>query len=87
MKQETNRLIRAWIWFWYNDVTRFLGVMCGLHLLFTVLPMIYFGIPKETIQNIALFQYFVIFAWAIIDNNYNNLNRIGLDAYRRTLKR
>ena len=42
--------------------------------------------PVSYLENIALWTYGLLFAWAILDNDYSNLRRIGMDEYRRKLK-
>lgn len=78
---------RFWISFWYNDVTRMIGVLGGLHLLPTLVLLAYLSVDGETIQTLLAIQYLAVFAWAMVDNDYNNLNKIGLDCYRKPLKK
>ena len=81
---ETNKFIRAWIWFWYNDITR-LCIILGL----PVIPVIavvaaVFG-PGEYLRTVAGFTYIFIFGWALLDNDYSNLRRIGMDEHRKKI--
>lgn len=84
MKQETNKLIRFWIWIWYNSYTR-LCILLG----FTVIPVLVFakifGIYGEFVIDFSVFTYIVFLFWAIIDNDFSNLRRIGLDEHRNKL--
>lgn len=81
---EKNRLKRAWIWIWYNDVTR-ICVLMGL----PVIPLIFviaivFG-HGEYLRILALVAYGVLVGWAMIDNDYSNLRRIGMNEYRKKI--
>lgn len=81
---ETNKFIRAWIWFWYNDITR-LCVLIGV----PVIPVVaattaVFG-PGEYLRTVAGVTYVLFFAWALIDNDYSNLRRIGMNEYRKKI--
>jgi len=92
--QETNRFKRAWIWFWYNDITRLFLLLIPTHLLFTLLPVLYLlhlvlGISHMSADTFRIFLF--IFwggplLWAMVDNDYSNLRRIGLNEYREKLK-
>ena len=85
VRQETNKLKRGWIWFWYNDFTRF-GVLFGVPALcITIFCAYFFGIG-EYLRTIAAWAYVLFFGWAMFDNDYSNLRRIGLDEYRRKIK-
>ena len=81
---EKNKFKRAWIWFWYSDYTRF-AVLFGL----PVIPVLLlfgcvFGVG-EYLRVVATVTYMFIFAWALFDNDYSNLRRIGLDEFRRKI--
>lgn len=80
---ETNRLKKAWIWLWYNDITR-LSLFLGIPVLFIILKSLFK--MDESFDSIFFIGYLSIFIWAIIDNDYSNLRRIGMDEYRRKLK-
>lgn len=81
---ETNKFKRAWIWFWYNDYTRF-AVLLGLPVIPVVLLTAYVFGSGEYLLNVAILTYTLLFGWGVCDNNYSNLRRIGLDEYRRKL--
>lgn len=83
---ETRRLVRAWIWFWYNDITR-MCVLLGLHLPFVLLGVYALFGPGEYLRNVAIGAYLAVFMWAMVDNDYTQLERIGLDVYRKPLRR
>lgn len=85
--QETNKLKRAWIRFWYNDITRVFLVMFPGHFLFTWPVLQYLGASGEVIKNFAILSYMVVFLLGMIDNDYTNLYRIGRDVNGRPLKR
>lgn len=81
---ETNRLKRAWIWIWYNDITR-LCVLLGLPVIPVMLiAMSIFG-PGEYLRTVAGAAYILFFGWAMIDNDYSNLRRIGMNEYRKKI--
>ena len=82
--KETNKFKRLWISLWYHDTTRLL-VMMGFPVVITffILKVSFElnSIPPEVYAT----QYVLIFCWMMIDNNYSNLRRIGLDEYRKKL--
>lgn len=81
---ETNKFKRAWIWLWYNDVTRFC-VILGLPVFpVTTIFHLVFG-PGEYLRIIAVVTYIGFFTWAIIDNDYSNLRRIGMNEHRKKI--
>ena len=81
---ETNKFKRAWLWIWYNDITR-LCVLLGLPVL-PVIMVCYlaFG-PGEYLRTVAGVAYIGFFVWALIDNDYSNLRRIGMNEYRKKI--
>jgi len=83
---EKRPLVRAWIWFWYNDVTR-LGLMLGLPIPLVLLGAYSLFGPGEYLRNVAIFSYLLGLGWAMLDNDYTQLERIGLDVYRKPLRR
>lgn len=81
---ETNKFVRAWIWFWYNDVTR-ICIIIGVPVLpASIVAYFIFG-PGEHLRSVALATYTIFCGWALLDSDYSNLRRIGLDEYRRNL--
>ena len=86
MKQETNKLKRAWIWFWYNDITRLLLIMFPGHLIFLLPILHWIGVRGEELGACAVILYIIGFVWAVADNDYTNLHRIGLTVYREPMK-
>jgi len=72
---EKNRYKRAWIWIWYNDITR-LCIFTGIPFI----PLIIFA-PKS-----LGYVYVLFLAWMWFDNDYSNLRRIGMDEYRNKLR-
>lgn len=85
MKQETNKLKRLWIWFWYNDFTRLFIIMLPSYFVILVPLLHIFGLPDEYMLDTILTIYMVVLMWAFCDNDYSNLHRIGLDEYRKKL--
>ena len=83
--QEARRLHRAWIWFWFNDWTRLLVVGLGGHLLLFIPVLYVFGVQGEALRSAAMGLYIAVFGWAMVDNDYTQLHKIGLDVYRRPL--
>lgn len=78
-----------WIWFWYNDITRFAIPLLGLHLLITVVAVGVSGLNQQldadVIRYLLITQYLVVFFWAMVDNDYEKLNKVGLSVERRPL--
>lgn len=85
MKAETRLLVRAWIWFWYNNTTRFLVVLFPSYFLFVIPLLQSLGLEDQAFRRALTLVYLAVFAWAVLDNNYANLERIGLDVHRRPL--
>lgn len=81
-----SKLQGYWIWFWYNDYTRFIIVLFGGHLIVLIPILAAFGLDGYTIKTISMWAYIIVFFWAMLDNDYSNLNKIGLDVYRKPLK-
>lgn len=81
---KTNKFICAWIWVWYNDITRLCIVVGMPSFIAVIMARAFFG-PGEHLKCVAMATYIGFFAWALLDNNYSNLRRIGLDEYRRKL--
>lgn len=82
---EKRRLVRAWIWFWYSEATRLLFVMLPGHFILTA-PLLYgLGVPDEHFSTALGLVYALVFVWAMVDNDFENLERIGLDTNRRKL--
>jgi len=81
---ETNRLKRAWIWVWYNDITR-ICVLLGLPVIPVVLLTAMIVGPGEYLRTVAWITYILFFGWALIDNDYSNLRRIGMNEYRKKI--
>ena len=82
--QERRPLVRAWIRFWYNDATRIL-LMLGVPLLPLVALLAWLGIDGEARRGVVTMAYVLLIAWLLVDNDYSNLRRIGLDEYRKPL--
>ena len=84
---EQNRLKRAWIWFWYNDTSRFLFVMFGGFTAIVATLLYLAGAAEYTdFRYVISIIYIGFSAWAMVDNDYENLNRIGLTVYRKPIK-
>jgi len=84
--QETRWYVRFWIWFWYCDVTRLLIPLCGLHLVAVIPLMAFLGIDGEDRRTGAMVAYVLVLCWAMLDNDYSKLYRIGRDIDHRPLK-
>jgi len=78
---------RLWIRFWYNDITRFIGVLCGGHLLLWVPVLKLLNFPAAHLSQAVVFGYIAILLWACIDNDYTKLRSIGRDEYGRKLSK
>jgi hypothetical protein len=83
---EKNRLKRAWIWFWFNDMTRFLLVLIPSYFALLIPILLYLGIQGEALRKALSLTYGLVLLWAMADNDYTKLKRIGLDVNRRPLK-
>lgn len=75
----------CWIWFWYNDITR-LCIIVGLPVIPIVFITAYFFGWGEYLRTVAACSYIFFFGWALMDNDYSNLRKIGLDEYCKPLK-
>lgn len=79
----------VWIWFWYSDATRLAFPLLGLHLVFTVLLVGGFGLNEHLdagmMRHGLIFQYIVVFGWALLDNDYETLRKVGLSVDRQPL--
>jgi hypothetical protein len=82
---EKNKLKIAWIWIWYNDITR-LSFMAGIPLIPIVYLAFIFGFPPEHLKKLAMGIYALFMIWMFADNDYSNLRRIGMNEYREKLK-
>jgi len=83
-KTETNKFKRAWILLWYNDITRF-SILLGIPVIpILIFCYLLFG-SGEYLRSVAMISYIAFFIWAMIDNDYSNLRKIGLDEYRNKL--
>jgi hypothetical protein len=84
---ETNSLMRAWIWFWYNPTTRFMLVLVPTYFILLVPAFYYVGVRGEALRGCISVTYILVLLWAMVDNDYTKLERIGLDVNRRPLKK
>jgi len=81
---EKNRFKRAWIWMWYNDITR----LCALIGLPTAALILVIGFVfgfGEYLRVVAMLHYYVMLGWMLLDNDYSNLKRIGLNEHREKI--
>jgi hypothetical protein len=85
--EEKNRLKRAWIWFWYNNTTRFLLILFPSYFAVVIPALMYLGIEGEALRHTTSFIYLMGILWAMLDNDYSNLERIGLTVDRRPLRK
>jgi hypothetical protein len=82
---ETNRFKRAWIWFWYSNATRLLLVLLPTYFVVLLPALAQLGLDVDQQRAIATITYLALLSWAIKDNDYTQLERIGLDVNRRPL--
>lgn len=77
---------KAWIWFWYNDITRICLIIIPLYNI-ALIPLLYFlGIRDPELMKVIMVGIWgILFTWGMIDNDYSNLRKIGLDEYRNPL--
>jgi len=85
INSERSSFKRAWIWFWYNDVTRLLVVVFPSYFIFVIPLLQVLQVPADYFADILCTMYFVGLLWAMADNDYTNLYRIGLTPYRKKL--
>lgn len=83
--RKIGKLHAAWIWFWYNDMTRMFLVVMPTHYAFIVPLLLWSGMDVKSIGDILWPIYGMILFWAFIDNDYSNLRKIGLNEYRQKL--
>lgn len=76
--------MRWWILFWYNDITR-LCIISGVPSLIICVVLSYTLGSGVYLKSVSLISYVGLFAWAVVDNNYSNLRKVGLDEYRKPL--
>jgi len=57
----------------------------GIPLIPVAALLMAFSVPGETLRGILIGIYVLLFVWALLDNDYSNLRRIGMDEYRRKL--
>ena len=84
---EKNKIKIAWIWLWYNDITRVFIVLIPTYFVVLIPFMLYIGVPENAFSNILSIVYVIVLVWGVCDNDYSNLRRIGLDEYRRPINR
>lgn len=84
MTERLHPLHKAWIWLWYNDITR-LMVLIGVPVIPVLVLSYYVFGPGEYLRLLAGASYIVFFCWAMLDNDYSNLRRIGLDEFRNKI--
>lgn len=77
---------KCWIWFWYSDITRLLVVLVPSYFIILIPILLYCGVQGETLRQTLTFTYIGVFMFAMMDNDYGNLNKIGLDVNRKKLK-
>lgn len=83
---ENNPLKRAWIWIWYNTTFRMLVVLIPTYFVVVIPFLVFIGVPPDMMGRTLSAIYMAVFVWAMLDNDYSNLRRIGLDEYRKPLK-
>lgn len=86
VEQETNKFKRWFIYYWYNDWVRALVILNPLTYALILLGLLYLGMPEEYGTTVFSILIFVGWVSAAGFNDYNTLNRIGLDCYRKPLK-
>ena len=77
---------KIWIWIWYNDKTRFCCII-GLPVIPVVILIAAIFGNGEYLRAVAMILYGILFCWMLIDNDYSNLIKIGLDEYRNKISR
>jgi hypothetical protein len=87
LPEEKNKLKRAWIWFWYNNTTRFLLILFPSYLALVIPALLYLNFTGEAMRHTISLIYVAGIFWAMMDNDYSQLERIGLDVDRRPLRK
>jgi hypothetical protein len=72
-------LHRGWIRFWYNTVTRLLFVLLPGYFVGLIPLLRYLEVPPEYANKVLVAAYVGVFLWAMVDNDFSQLNRIGRD--------
>lgn len=85
MKHNAGKVQHAWIWFWYNDFTRMFIVLIPSYFIFVIPFLIWLQLEEETFKTTLCTIYMIVLAWAFSDNDYTNLNKIGLTTDRRKM--
>lgn len=83
--QETNVFKRAWIRFWYNGWTRIFVVLAPTYFIILVPLLHVLNVCGEATRIILQVVYIGVLAWAIIDNDFTNLYRIGRNVHGKRL--
>jgi hypothetical protein len=83
---KVSKIEGAWIWFWYNNITRIFFVMVPTYFVVLIPLLMYFGLQGEALRQTVMITYIAVFMIAMMDNNYENLNKIGLDVNRRKIE-
>lgn len=81
---ELSCYVRWWILFWYNDITR-VFLLLGIPSVILYFILWYCFGTVEYLRDVALWSYILLFVWALFDNDYSNLRKVGFDEYRRPL--
>lgn len=84
-EKQLGRLHRTWIWFWYSDITRMFFVLLPGHFLVTIPILLWLHVDDTVAKNILTGTYLLVFFWALFDNDFENLRKIGLDPYRKPI--
>lgn len=78
---------KCWIWFWYNEWTRIFFVMIPSYFIILIPILICLGLKEEDIRFVLCIAYIGVFFWGVVDNDFSNLRKIGMDENRRSLKK
>lgn len=82
-KQETNKLKRFGIWFWYNSYTRMFCVLLPIPSIILITLLIYLGLPGVYGANLLITSYLGLLLFSMYDNDYSKLEKIGRDTNGR----
>jgi len=84
VKQETNKLKRLWIRFWYNDITRIFCVLLPVPSIILITILLYVQIlTGQEAANVLITTYLTFLIWGIFDSDYSKLEKIGRDTNGR----
>jgi hypothetical protein len=72
-------LLVAWVWFWYNTVTRIFFVLLPTYMVFLIPFFVYvIKVPPNDMANSLSAVYLLIFIIAVYDNDFSKRQKYGI---------